>query len=84
LYCRIFTEGLFGIRPTGLQQFQLRPRLPASWPVMSLKRLHLFDHDIDVAVSRTEKKLRITITDSGKIILDKLVQDGEAVDVNLQ
>jgi hypothetical protein len=26
LYCRIFTEGLFGMRPTGLRSFALTPR----------------------------------------------------------
>lgn len=31
LYCRIITEGLFGIRPTGFKSFVLTPRLPAEW-----------------------------------------------------
>ena len=30
LYCRIFTEGLFGIRPTGLNSFTFTPQLPKS------------------------------------------------------
>ena len=31
LYCRIVTEGMFGIRPTGLKSFTFTPRLPAEW-----------------------------------------------------
>lgn len=38
LYCRIITEGLFGIRPTGLRSFTITPRLPQSWSGMNLKK----------------------------------------------
>ena len=36
LYCRIFTEGLFGIRPTGFRSFVTTPRLPDGWDRMRL------------------------------------------------
>lgn len=39
LYCRIITEGLFGIRPTGFKSFVLTPRLPAEWNQMSLHKI---------------------------------------------
>src|SRR4029079_16783337 len=42
LYCRVFVQGLFGIRPTGLDSFTLTPRLPAAWPRMSLRSVHAF------------------------------------------
>lgn len=28
LYCRVFTDGMFGIVPTGLKIFKFMPRLP--------------------------------------------------------
>jgi hypothetical protein len=31
LYCRVVTEGLFGIDPLGLGKFSVMPRLPAGW-----------------------------------------------------
>ncbi|WP_289772362.1 hypothetical protein, partial [Bacteroides acidifaciens] len=31
LYCRIMTEGLFGIRPIALNAFKLTPQLPEGW-----------------------------------------------------
>ncbi len=36
LYCRVFTEGIFGHVPTGLDSFSLAPRLPSAWPEMTL------------------------------------------------
>ena len=35
LFCRIFTEGIFGIRPTGFSSFELTPRLPEKWDRMA-------------------------------------------------
>lgn len=84
LYCRIFTEGLFGIRPTGLQSFNFTPRLPESWPAMKLRHIHAFDRDFDINVQRVNKKLKITISENKKIILDKLVADGDEITVTLR
>ena len=69
LYCRIFTEGLFGIRPTGLRSFTLTPRLPAGWDRMSLRAVSAFGHVFDVEVSRSGEGIRIKVTpDSGTAI----------------
>eukprot|EP01132_Coremiostelium_polycephalum_P019231 gene19231-22879_t len=37
LYCRIFTEGLFGMRPVGLRAFNCTPRMPAGWNHYALR-----------------------------------------------
>lgn len=67
LYCRIVTEGLFGVRPTGLRSFDLTPNMPAAWECMSLRRIRAFDADFDIAVVREAGgKLRITVTQAGK------------------
>src|SRR5581483_11554358 len=52
LYCRIFTEGLFGIRPTGLRSFELTPHLPQGWSSMSLRNVHAFGDVFDLQISR--------------------------------
>ncbi len=41
LYVRAVTEGLFGLRPTGLRRFELNPRLPSAWKAagMSLEKV---------------------------------------------
>ena len=41
LYCRIITEGLFGIRPVGLNSFTIKPSLPEGWDKMSLKKIKI-------------------------------------------
>jgi hypothetical protein len=84
LYCRIFTEGLFGIRPTGLRSFNFTPRLPSSWPSMSLKHIRAFDRDFDIIVNREGegKMLKINVSDGKKTILTKLIKNGDIVEVN--
>lgn len=83
LYCRIFTEGLFGIRPTGLKSFSFTPRLPKSWPEMSLKHIHAFDSDFDIVVQRSGNQLKTTVSENGNKIIDEFFDDGKTVNVNL-
>ena len=66
LYCRIYTEGLFGMRPTGFHTFDMNPRLPKAWNRMALKRIHAFQSEFDMEVARAGKdKLSIKIIKSG-------------------
>ncbi len=66
LYCRIYTEGMFGIRPTGFNSFDCTPRLPVKWDKMALKNIHSFGNDFDLEVKRAGAgKLDITITKNG-------------------
>jgi hypothetical protein len=83
LYCRIFTEGLFGIRPTGLHSFKLLPRLPSSWNSMSLRHIYAFISDIDIMVRKVDTGLHISVTNGGKNVVDKTIRDGEEIDVRL-
>jgi len=83
LYCRIYTEGLFGIRPTGLRSFDLTPRLPVEWTVMKLSKVQAFGHSFDVAVSRKGEKIEIDVTAAGQKPFIKVVAPGESVSVNL-
>ncbi|WP_409416491.1 hypothetical protein [Flavobacterium sp. PS2] len=81
LYCRVFTEGLFGIRPTSLKGFDFTPRLPISWPEMELRNIHAFGQDFDIVVKREKKKLKIIISDKKKIWLDKVINEGDTIKV---
>ena len=61
LYGRIITEGIFGIRPTGLHSFTLTPRLPQEWGYMYLRKIKAFDSDFDIEVIRKpNNKLQVT------------------------
>jgi len=83
LYCRIFTEGLFGIRPTGLRSFTTTPRLPANWEHMRLADIHSFASVFDLVVTREAGNLRVQTVREGKIVTSQLIADGETVQVRL-
>ena len=62
LYCRIFTEGMFGIRPTGFKSFDMTPRLPKKWNRMSLKNIRAFGNNFNLGVTRTnDGKLSLVV-----------------------
>ena len=83
LYCRIFTEGLFGIRPTGFRSFEMTPRLPKSWEYANLNKIRAFNADFDIKVSRAGKKLQVMVYSKGKCILKKQIEEGKTVKVSL-
>jgi cellobiose phosphorylase len=67
LYCRIFTEGMFGMRPTGFDSFVMTPRLPKEWDKMALRNIHAFQNIFDIEVTGWAKdKLIITIVNKGQ------------------
>ena len=63
LYCRVITEGMFGIRPTGFRSFTVTPRLADGWNQMALRHIRAFGGDFDLEVSRTAgDKLELRLT----------------------
>ena len=66
LYCRILTEGLFGIRPTGFRSFEMTPSLPSSWDRASLRRIRAFGSDFDLELRRIAPgRIRVTVLQPG-------------------
>jgi len=63
LYCRVVTEGLFGIRPTGFTSFNCTPQLPNGWNVMSLKKIRAFNHIFNIVVTRKQQDLQVSVDD---------------------
>lgn len=83
LYCRIYTEGMFGIRPTGLRSFELTPRLPQDWEYANLNHIRAFASDFDIQVKRHGNKLRVVVLTNGKVILKKEIDEGQTIAVRL-
>ena len=82
LYCRIYTEGLFGIRPTGLHRFSMTPRLPKDWKFANLRPVRAFGGDFDVLIARQGAKICVKVVDkSGRKLLEKSIKDGASIDV---
>lgn len=84
LYCRIITEGLFGIRPSGFDSFVFTPHMPDEWNEISLSNIRAFGNDFNISVVRTEKgKLNISVTPKdGKPKVYK-IKEGDSLKVNL-
>jgi len=67
LYCRVITEGLFGITPTGFNSFTIAPWLPHGWNVMRLNNIRAFGNAFNIVVQRSGKGEMVTIiTAAGK------------------
>jgi len=84
LYCRIYTEGLFGMRPTGFKSFDCTPRLPKDWKEMALNNIYAFGSQFNLSVERDgSNKLRVNINQAGKKIKTYLINDGASCKVVL-
>ena len=83
LYCRIFTEGLFGILPTGLDEFSCTPRLPDGWPRMALRSVRAFGRNFDVVVERRQDRLQLTVLQAGRPVFDQTLAAGETANIRL-
>ncbi|MDD4010079.1 MAG: hypothetical protein PHQ67_09770, partial [Fermentimonas sp.] len=83
LYCRIITEGLFGIRPMGLNSFTLKPSLPEEWDKMSLKKIRAFGNNFDLDIIRKGQKIKISVIVDNKIVLEKFINEGKEILIDL-
>ena len=84
LYCRIITEGMFGIRPTGFKSFEIKPSMPSEWDTMSLNNIKAFGSDFNLTVDRREDgKLDITVAPAGGKEKKYTVKPGQTAKINL-
>lgn len=82
LYCRIFTEGIFGIKPTGLKSFEITPRLPKSWDKMALHHIKAFGEDFDISVRRENGNIKVEVENRNDVLVLKTIHEGETVKVS--
>ena len=83
LYCRVFTEGLFGIRPTGLHSFVAMPRLPKGWESAWLRNVHAFGSVFDLHLTRAGNKLQLDTVLRGRPLHTHVLEPGQQATVNL-
>lgn len=84
LYCRIFTEGFFGITPIGLSSFTCKPNIPNEWEKMSLKAIKAFGTSFDLAIEHTEIPSQVKVTVTSDTAQTYLCHDGEEVTIHVQ
>ena len=58
LYCRIFTEGLFGFRPVSMRSFELNPHLPDAIPHAEIRNFRIMGRTIDVFAEKQRTVVR--------------------------
>jgi hypothetical protein len=83
LYCRVYTEGLLGIRPTGLRSFAITPTLPKTWDSVKLKNMHGFGAVLDLALIRIGNKLELQTVVDGKPMPSRVVEEGKTLHIDL-
>lgn len=86
LYCRVFTEGVLGLLPTGFRSFRLQPQMPEDWPKMALRKIHAFGqkNGFDIEVNRKGGFMVITILDAeGRTLAEERCQEGEIIEFKL-
>ena len=84
LYCRIITEGLFGIQPIGLKEFDCIPRLPNGWKEMSLLNVAAFSENFDIRVyEKGGNNIQVIVTKDGKEVYSRLGSKGEKFTITL-
>ena len=82
LYCRVVMEGLFGLRPTGLRQFEITPQLPDSWDKMALENIITFgDKPVDIFVNRTKSGIKTDVYIDKKLVKSYKGKKGEVIKV---
>ncbi|MBP1964540.1 hypothetical protein [Paenibacillus aceris] len=64
LYCRIVTEGMFGLQPTGLTSFICTPRMPDGWDHMALRSIQALGREFDLIVNRQGAGIELIVTDA--------------------
>jgi hypothetical protein len=84
LYCRIYTEGVFGIRPTGLNSFDLTPHLPDEWDFMNLRSIKAFNRNFDISITREDRKLEVIVQNDQGVMLKKMINKGETIQVKFK
>ena len=83
LYPRVFTEGLFGIVPVGLDAFDCTPWLPAEWPKMALRDLRAFGRTWDLVVEREGTLQKVTVTSDNKTLFTETGPAGKCYRIRL-
>ena len=82
LFCRIITEGIFGIRPNGLSSFLLSPNLPDDWEHMTLRNVRAFGQCFDISVRREDKFLAYKVFNDDKVIKEGKIEKNAMVEIS--
>lgn len=85
LFCRIATEGIFGIRPTGFKSFEIKPSFPQDWQEAKLSNIKAFGKTFDISIKRlSPEKIELLVKNSSdKKLFKKTLKNGETAKIKL-
>lgn len=84
LYCRLFTEGMLGLEPTGFHSFTLRPNLPSKWGHLTISNIKAFNTSFDITLRRNKDQLQLRVVQQGKVVVQRVMQNNTRVKVRLK
>lgn len=84
LYCRLFTEGMLGLEPTGFHSFTLRPSLPSQWDHVAISNIKAFNTRFTITLRRDKGKLQVQVVQQGRVIVQRVVQPTTRVEIRLK
>ncbi len=84
LYCRIITEGLWGIRPVGLNEFMCTPRLPDGWGGMALRSIQAFGKQFDLMIKRKGDRITFDVLQNKQRTTHEIMQLGDTIKITLK
>ena len=62
----------------------MTPRIPKYWNYMNLNKIHAFQSDFDIRISRIDKnQLNVKVMNGKKTIIDKNIKEGQTIKVKL-
>ena len=78
LFARVFTEGFFGIVPTGLHSFTVRPNLPKMWKRAALRNVKAYGTEFDLEVMRQNGKICVRMMEGrpARCIFEREMDEG--------
>jgi len=80
LYCRVITEGLFGIRPVGFDAFSLKVQMPSDWDRMALRHIKAFGTDFDIeAIRMSPAKIKVIVSQPSGKTKEYTVESGQTI-----
>lgn len=83
LFCRVITEGFFGIVPRGFRSFELHPSVPSELSVISLKNIRAFCDCFDITLEHENGGYRIKVKKADGRSMEYFAFAGEGVTVEL-
>ncbi|MNR67873.1 hypothetical protein D3C85_1920960 [compost metagenome] len=50
---------------------------------MKLRNIYAFGHNFDLTVERVNKKLKITVSEGKKILINKIIKEGDTINMQI-